>query len=184
VQQLQQLTLAITSHCSSLHEVSSMHLCLTCMCCCDCHSVLLSLLLPQHIASTTFAETHCILYLHYHNNHCYCYCCLLILPLPTLLLYTMQNHNTIVKSQQNEWVVSGSADSTVRVWTVPVQQYTSNGSVSPPPGRLNAFLGLPRTEPVVLQGHVGGVLALEVLRKRRGKEGAVLVLSGGEDKQV
>jgi hypothetical protein len=56
--------------------------------------------------------------------------------------------------------------------------------VSPPPGRLNAFLGLPRTEPVVLQGHVGGVLALEVLRKRRGKEGAVLVLSGGEDKQV
>jgi WD40 repeat protein len=79
--------------------------------------------------------------------------------------------------------VSGSADSTVRVWTVPIQQYT-NGSLSPPPGRLNAFLGLPRTEPVVLQGHVGGVLALEVLRKRRGKEGAVLVLSGGEDKQV
>jgi WD40 repeat protein len=83
--------------------------------------------------------------------------------------------------------VSGSADSTVRVWTVPGLQHT-NGSVSPPPGRLNAFLGLPRTEPktepVVLQGHVGGVLALEVLRKRRGKEGAVLVLSGGEDKQV
>eukprot|EP00953_Heterococcus_sp_UTEX-ZZ885_P033817 17574-Heterococcus_DN1.PRE.3 len=96
----------------------------------------------------------------------------------------MQNHNKIVKSQQNDWVVSGSADSTVRVWTVPVQQYTSNGSVSPPPGRLNALLGLPRTEPVVLQGHVGGVLALEVLRKRRGKEGAVLVLSGGEDKQL
>lgn len=121
--------------------------------------------------------------------------------------FTLEGHTAAVTCLgcQGNYVVSASADCTLRCWPVPFptpgspsQSLSSpGGGASSPSGwavrRASSFmtrLGVGTDTagdgaPVVMEGHTGGVLSMEVIGRAVASSGAPpLLLSGSEDKQM